>query len=154
MSKPRDLDTLELERAIESALRPGVFVGYRHMADFVGNLEEVRQSIGLLVEDGEPAQAADLLETLIAACYERSEEIDDSGGDFGMFVAGLFRDWIGARRAAGAEPDETADTLLSWMESDDYGYCEGLESQAVNLLDRPGLAAFERVVQRQFGGNE
>jgi hypothetical protein len=154
MSKPRDRDTLELERTTSRALQPGVFVGYRHMAAFVGDLEEVRQSIASLVDDGEPTRAVELLETMIGACYEKSEEIDDSGGDFGMFVAGLFCDWIRARQATGAEPDDTAETLLSWMESDDYGYCNRLEGEAVKVLDRRGLAAFQRAVQNRFEGRE
>ncbi len=46
---------------------------------------------------------------------EKAEEIDDSSGGLGQFVDDLFRGWIIARQAAGADPDETATRLLGWM---------------------------------------
>jgi len=37
------------------------------------------------------------------------------------------------------------------MENDDYGYCHGLEKEAVKALDRAGLAAFEQAVREGAG---
>ena len=59
-----------------------------------------------------PARAVALYETFLAGSYEKAEELDDSSGNFGMFVDGLFRGWVKARQAAGADPDETARRLL------------------------------------------
>jgi len=42
-----------------------------------------------------------------SACYEKVEELDDSGGNFGMFVVTLYCGWIKARQAARADADET-----------------------------------------------
>jgi hypothetical protein len=44
--------------------------------------------------------------------------------------------------------------LLAWMENDDYGCCSGLEKEAVRILDRAGLQAFERVVREKAGPTE
>jgi hypothetical protein len=78
------------------------------------------------------------LELFIAGCYEKAEEIDDSRGVFGQFVGELFCDWMRVRQAAGADPDETARMLLSWMANDDYGFCYEIERRAVDAFDAPG----------------
>ncbi|MBN2490114.1 MAG: hypothetical protein JXQ29_04615 [Planctomycetes bacterium] len=141
----------ELEHAIEDALSPGAFVGYRESWGFVEQVEAVRTRIAPLIKKGDAARAVALLEMFIAGCYEKSAEIDDSSGSFGQFVERLFCDWIRARQAAGAEPEETAGMLISWMENDDYAYCHGLEKEAVKVLDRKGLGAFERAVRDRSG---
>src|SRR2546427_87313 len=56
----------------------------------------------------DPGRAVSLYETFLAGCYEKAEELDDSSGNFGMFVVRLYRDWIKARQAASADGDETA----------------------------------------------
>ena len=78
-----------IESAIEDALQPGNFIGYSSAWSFVSNLEEVKEQIDA-VADKKPLQAVDLLETFIAGCYEKAEEIDDSSGSFGSFVEELF----------------------------------------------------------------
>jgi hypothetical protein len=138
-----------LEHTIEAALRPGCFVAYGESWSFVTGLEEVAARIGALAGT-EPARAAALYETFLAGCHEKAEEVDDSGGVFGQFVEALFLGWVKARRAAGADPDETSARLLAWMEEDPYGFCHGLEKELVRMLDRRGLAAFGRQVRERF----
>jgi len=137
----------ELLHGIEVALAIGTYVDYHHGWDFVEGVEAVRGTIVPLIEEGEAARAVDLLETFIAGCYEKSEEIDGSSGGGGQFVEDLFCDWIRARQAAHTDPDETASMLVSWMQSDVYGYCHRLEKHAVKALDGKGLDAFERGVE-------
>lgn len=142
----------ELEQDVQQVLAPGVFVGYRDSWVFVEDVETVRGKIAPLIRTGEAERAVVLLETFIAGCYEKSEEIDDSSGSFGQLVEQLFYDWVRARQAAHAEPDETAETLLSWMEDDDYGYCHRLEEGATKVFNKAGLAAFERAVRSRMAG--
>jgi hypothetical protein len=135
-----------LERQIEDTLQPGQFISYGASHDFASDLEATASRIAAIVAvDG--ARAARLYEILIAGCYEKAEEIDDSGGELGMFVEGLFCGWIRARVAAGADREETAKTLLDWMDEDDYGFCHQLEQEAVKAFDKEGLAALERQVR-------
>ncbi len=135
-----------LERSIEDALQPDRFISYGASHGFVPDLEQVAGEIEKIARaDGE--RAARLYEAFIAGCYEKAEEIDDSGGNLGMFVGGLFCGWIKARVAAGADRDETAKTLLDWMDEDNYGFCHGLEREAVKAFDKKGLEAFERQVR-------
>jgi hypothetical protein len=146
--------SLSLEQAIESALAPGRFVSYRDASEFIEDVEALQARMAPLIESGEARRAVAILQTFIAGCYEKFEEIDDSGGGFRQFVQGLFCDWARARRAAKANPSETAAMLLAWMENDDYGCCSGLEKEAVRILDRAGLQAFERVVREKAGPTE
>ena len=145
MTKRRD----PMDRVIESALQPGRFIGWNQGAAFVSGLEDLEREIVALTANS-PARAAALYEAFIAACNLKAEEIDDLDGEFGTFVGNLFRGWIQARQAAGADPGATAETLLAWMKNDDYGFCNELGSDAVKVLDSAGMAAFERAVRVRF----
>lgn len=145
MTKRRD----PMDRAIESALQAGHFIGWNQGTAFVSGLKNLEREIAALSANS-PARAAALYEAFIAACNLKAEEIDDSDGEFGMFAGNLFRGWIQARQAAGADPGATAETLLAWMKNDDYGFCNELGSDAVKVLDSAGMAAFEQAVRARF----
>ncbi len=97
----------------------------------------------------DPLRAARLYEAFIAACYLKADEID-SEWEFGRFIGELASGWIRARQAGHADAGGTARTLLSWIDRDDYGFFNDLGSEAAKVLDRAGLAAFEREVQARF----
>jgi hypothetical protein len=149
MTKRRGPRQDALEAAIEAALRPGHFIGYRADWDFVADLEAVAGRIEALLP-AEAARAAGLYETFLAGCYEKAQEIDGSSGNFGMFIDKLFCGWIRARQAARCDASETAMLLLDRMEKDPYGFAYQLERDAVKVMNREGLAAFERAVRRRF----
>ncbi len=138
-----------LEQAIEAALSPGSFISYEAAWSFVDDVQDVANDIEKIIKK-EPERAAHLFETFIAACHEKTDEIDDSSGDFGMLLDDLFRGWIKARQAANHDPDETARSLLSWMEDDPYGFCHDLDRKAVKVFDKKGLEAFVRQIRAKF----
>jgi len=82
------------------------------------------------------------------------EELDDSSGRFGQFVDDLYCGWIEARQADGADPEETASRLLTWMDQDDYGFCYQLEMDAVKVFNKANLAAFVKLVRARFDAAE
>ena len=137
-----------IESAIESALQPGHFISWDQERAFVAGLEAVGSDIAALA-DNDPVLAARLYEAFIAACYLKPDEID-SEWEFGRFIVELACGWIQARQAGGADHRETAKTLLSWIDRDNYGFFHDLGSDAVKVLDRAGLAAFEKEVQDRF----
>jgi tetratricopeptide (TPR) repeat protein len=149
--KRRATKTDPLEQEIEAALQPGSFIKYGAGSSFVEGLERVEEKIAQLVRSA-PARAVALFETFLAGCYEKAEELDDSSGNLGTFVDGLFRGWVKARQAAGGDPGETAHRLVSWMDDDPYGFCFELERDLVKVLDKRGLAAFERCIRERFDG--
>lgn len=138
-----------IEREIELALDPGGFIPARACFSFVSGLEKITASIAKL-KQSDPARAITLYETFLAGCYEKAEELDDSSGSFGQFVADLYCGWIEARQAAGADPDDTATRLLAWMDDDPYGFCYQLEKDAAQAFDKAGLAAFEKQIRARF----
>ncbi len=141
---PRERKPIDpLEQAIETALAPGIFISYKAAWSFVDELKEIANEVDTVMES-ESERSAHLHETFIAACHEKADEIDDSSGDFGMLVDDLFRGWIKARQAAGADADETAKSLSAWMEDDPSGFCYHLDREAVKVLDKDGLEAFTR----------
>src|SRR2546428_3940756 len=95
-----------LEQEIEDVLQPGYSIDYGASRWFVEGLDRVEEKIAKLVGSA-PARAVALYETFLAGAYEKADELDDSSGNFATFVDGLFRSWVKARQAAGADPDET-----------------------------------------------
>lgn len=124
MARRRD----PMEIAIESALQAGRFIAWNQDSAFVTGLEEVERGIAALV-NSDPVRAVRLHEAFIAACCLKANEID-SEGEFGHFIAELASGWIRARRAGCADPSETARTLLSWIDRDNYGFLNDLGSDA------------------------
>jgi hypothetical protein len=136
-----------LERSIVTALRPGEFVNYNAGWRFVDGLRDVGTRITDLIGGRESARATRLLELLLAGCYEKSEEVDDSSGGLGDFTGHMHCEWLRARQAEGADPEQTARRLLGWIVDDPYGYCHRIEKDAVKALDKRGVEAFERAVR-------
>lgn len=138
-----------VERQIELAFQPGVYIHDRMCFSFVSGLEEIAAEIAKLVS-AEPARASALYETFLAGCHEKADELDDSSGSFGQFVCGLICGWIQARQAAGADADKTARMLLAWMDDDPHAFCYRIETDVARAFDQTGLAAFEKQVRSRF----
>ena len=100
--KPRGKRRDPLEVTMENLLQPGHFIAWNEGFSFVSELRRVEEEIGKLT-GSHPARAVRLYETLVAGCYEKAEEIDDSDGEFGTFAGSLFCGWITARQAADAD---------------------------------------------------
>ena len=141
--------TGQLERRIEKALAPGTFIAYDAGFSFVRGLGAVEAELAKLVST-DPREAAQVYETFLAGCYGKAEEIDDSSGGFGLFVGQLYCGWIRARQEARADPGETAERIVGWMEDDPYGFCYQLEKEAAKAFDRAGLAAFVSAIRERF----
>jgi hypothetical protein len=117
MKKKKRIDPL-IDR-IERVLDLGGFISYNQSWDFVRSLEDVKGEIDALTETREADRAVSLYELFLSGCYEKADEIDDSGGDLGMFFQELFLAWITARQTAGRPAEETVGEILNWMENDD-----------------------------------
>lgn len=146
-AKRKQIDPME--KAIEAVLSPGRFISYNAAWSFVEDVEGVADDIGKIIRE-EPERAARLYELFIAACHEKADEIDDSSGNFGMLVEELFQGWIKACQGANFDADETAISLLSWMEDDPYGFCHDLDREVGKVLDKKGQEAFIRQIRAKL----
>ena len=124
---------------IERVLDLGEFIPYNRSWDFVRSLEDVKHKIDALVKDGQAERAVSLYELFLCGCYEKADEIDDSGGNLGMFFENLFCAWINARQKAKYDPEETVQNILRWMDNDDYGFCYNIESNVVKALNKKSV---------------
>ena len=146
--KPTRAKPDPIERSMEIALRPEGYVKYDDTWPFVQGLQQVKDVIEDLVHS-QPDRAIQLVETFIAGCYEKAEEIDDSGGSFRQFVGDLFCTWIKSRQAAGAEATETAKQLLDCFAKDSHGYCYRME-EAVDAFGKKGLRVLAEVAREEW----
>jgi len=148
MKKRKKSDPVVSE--IKRALDLGQFISYNRSWDFVRELEDSKKRIDALVKNGEAERAVGLYEMFLSGCYEKAEEIDDSGGNLGMFFGQLFCAWIKARQKAGCKADETVQYVLKWMDNDDYGFCYDIEQDIVQVLNKAGFRLFRKHFQDQL----
>jgi tetratricopeptide (TPR) repeat protein len=135
---------------LERALDLGEFISYNRSWDFVRDLEDVKQKIDALVKDRQAERAVGLYEIFLSSCYEKADEIDDSGGNLGMFFEDLFCAWINARQKAKYNPEETVQNILRWMDNDDYGFCFEIERTVVKVLNKKSVRLFEAAIKSRF----
>lgn len=148
MKKRKKSDPLVSE--IERALDLGQFISYNQSWDFVRKLEDTKDRLDALVKNREAERALGLYEMFLSGCYDKAEEIDDSGGNLGMFFGQLFCAWIKARQKAGCKADETVQYVLKWMDNDDYGFCYDIEQDIAQVLNKAGFQLFRKHFQDQF----
>ncbi len=138
-----------IERDIEAALKPRVFIRDGECFAFVNGLETVASRIEQLVQ-GDPGRACGVYETFLAGCSAKANELDDSSGGFGQFAGDIICGWIKARCAADIDRDETVVMLLAWMDDDPFAFFHGFEKQVVEAFDTNGLAVFEQLIRSRF----
>lgn len=135
---------------IEQSLDCGQFVSYGTVDGFIDDLEKTKVRIDDLVKQGEAKRSVGLYEIFMAGCYEKMDEIDDSGGAMGVFFEDLFCSWIRARQKTGLAPEETVNQMLKMMDNDDYGLCYEIEKDAVEVLHQEEIAVFQERIYARF----
>jgi uncharacterized Zn finger protein len=135
---------------LERALDLGEFISYGRSWDFVRDLEDVKNKIDALVKDGQAERAVSLYKLFLSGCYEKADEIDDSGGKLGMLFEDLFCAWINARQKAKYDPAETVQNILRWMDNDSYGFCYEIERNVVKVLNKKSVQLFEAAIKSRF----
>ena len=60
-------------------------------------MEIVKEKIDSFAMKKAAKRGVPLYEILLSGCYEKAGEIDDSGGDLGVFFEELFCSWVKAR---------------------------------------------------------
>ena len=97
------------EAKVESALRPGEYIGYRDDEAFVAGLVKIETGIARMKQSW---KAVELYETFLAGCYAKADDVKDDLGGFSSFVTSLYLGWIRARQKDGRDPQETVERLL------------------------------------------
>ena len=149
MAKPgrRKQDPLEWE--IEAALCPGELIDSEGKDAFVEGLEAVGRKVAA-ARKAEPARAAALYAAFMAGCQAKADELRDYNPGLEALVLGLCVAWIKASRAAGGPSEETAATLLAWMEGDRYRQLMELRDPIPRALAKAQAGALERALLQRY----
>lgn len=134
---------------IERTLNLGQYISYKYAWDFIHDLENLKQNIDDLLKE-DPERAVRLYEILLHGCTEKIEEMDDSGGDMGMFFEDLFCSWVIARQESKCTPEETLKLIDKWKENDNYGLCYDLEKSLVKVFNKKTLEVFEKLTMSEI----
>ncbi len=148
MANKQQIDSMAFE--IQDALDLGSYISYQQVWDYVYNLENVKEKIDEMTTKATAKQCVPLYEMFLSGCYEKAEEIDDSGGDLGMFFEELLCSWIEARQKAGHPDEETVYNVLQWMKNDSYGFCCNIEKKLVETFSKQGFTTFEAAILTRF----
>lgn len=127
-----------LALVVEGALLPGQFIRYDRAFEFVRGLEKVKSQIDVLLGHREAERAVGLYEVFLAGCYEKAGEIDDSGGNLGMFFENLFRAWVKAWHTSRTPCERNSVAHLNWKRNDRWGLCYDIEKEVTGVLVRKG----------------
>ena len=114
------------------------------------NLDEVKDRLDAMVKAGRARQAVELYEAFLAGCYDKADEIDDSGGNLGDFFQQLFVSWVRARQRAGCSAEDTVRLIMRWIDRDNYGFCHDIEGTVAKVLDRRGLTLFKTHLEQEL----
>jgi hypothetical protein len=134
------------EHELEALLEPGRFIPYGAMFRFTEPLDQLTHELGELISS-DPASAFRRTRLMIAACLLRTEEMDDSGGNFGMLMDNLFATWARAGVASGADPDLLARQILAFGDQDQTGYVSGFDRSLRGTLDEATLRALLQLLE-------
>lgn len=149
MAKAKKPDPLMT--AIEHALFSGHFIAYGQMFHFAEGLDLAKNQVDALVKQGQAQRAVSLYEVFLAGCYDKAEEVDDSGANLSMFFEDLFISWIHARQKAGCAPDETVQSVLNWMHNDAYGFCYRIHGPVAKAFNPTGYRLFRSHFENLLG---
>ncbi len=141
-------DPLECE--IESALAAGRFIAWNENDAFVSGVSDVRDEIVALATNGSPRRALPLLESFVAGCHAKMDEVDDSSGFCANFAGELPIHWARARGTVGCDGADTVETLVNWSTADEYGIYGDVLTACVPALGEDGLDALEHVGRAQL----
>ena len=135
-----------IEKEIEATLDLGHFVSHQESSSFVSGLEDLKIKLDNLIK-ADPKKVMSLIDIFIAGCYEKADDTDDSSGNLGTFVDGLFRSWIEAAQVADVDPGNIAKRIFLWQEDDDYGFAYEIWKQVIPVLNVRSRAAYCKALE-------
>jgi tetratricopeptide (TPR) repeat protein len=131
------------EKKIELSLAFGYFISWREAYSFCQELEGVLNELSDYAKEN-PKSALPLFKIFIAGCLEKANELDDSGGNLGMFLDDLFLKWTWCCEASEMPKEEYLQNLKHWLTVDEMGYCYDLENTIIPALGERFQKALEK----------
>lgn len=128
----------------------GRYIAWNEGFGFTGKLEDVHRDLVAFAK-AHAKEALGYFDVFLAGCLVKGNEVDDSGGEFGMFLDGLFQSWTRCCSAAGMKPADFIRKLAHWMKADDIGFCHDLEETVIPALSKEYRSELRISLEQRLG---
>jgi uncharacterized Zn finger protein len=136
--------------AIDRAVDSGGFVAYAEAYDYSRTLDETIGMLRVLLDQGHPAEAVELVEHCAAAIERAVEMVDDSDGHMGSAFDDLQRLHLEACERADFEPVGLAERLFALMMATDYDLFYDAAEDYAHLLGETGGRRYAELVRAEW----
>jgi len=137
-------------RAIDSATHIDGFIGWGETATFVGNIDQVVESLGELLTPGTAATLIELAEYAIERVEHAMERVDDSNGEVGGIVCRLGELHLQACTMARPDPAALAERLFRFETTLPFGLCSFDATTYRDALGKDGLRRYRELAEAEW----
>lgn len=135
---------------IEYTLDLGRYIGWHDNSDFTDQLEALLKKIVRFAE-ANPIHGIEVFRIYIAACLEKSEEVDGSDGSLGTFFDNLMCEWAKACSVAKIAGSDFITELEHFKKVDSVGYLMDIEKQVIPGLGSDLSLSMEKYLKEKIG---
>jgi uncharacterized Zn finger protein len=151
MAAGRDgVDMGAFRDAIDRAVDPGGFVTYAEAYDYSRTLDETIGMLRVLLDQGHPTEAVELVEHCAAAIERAVGMVDDSDGHLGSAFDDLQRLHLEACERVDFERIGLAERLFALMMATDYDLFYNAAEDYAHLLGETGRRRYAELVRAEW----
>lgn len=137
-------------RAIDDAVRTRGFIDWREVGTYAGNIEQVTESLGELLQPDSAAMLVGLAEYAIEQIENAMERVDDSNGEIGGIVCRLGELHLNACTMAKPDPVALAERLLRFETTLPFGLCSFDAATYQTPLGKIGLQRYRELAEAEW----
>lgn len=137
-------------RAIDDAVRVRGFIEWREVRTYVGNIDQVVDSLAELLQPDSAAMLVGLAEHAIEKIEHAMEQVDDSNGEIGGIVCRLGEMHLKACTLAQADPVALAERLFHFASTLPFGLCSFDAATYRTPLGKKGLQRYRELAEAEW----
>ncbi len=138
------------KETLDNAIEVDDYDHYQGAYDYAGGIEEVIDSLEVLLRSGRAESVIGLAEYGLDAVEESLEHVDDSDGYMGGLLQRLQELHLEACRVARPDPVDLAERLFEAEMDSDYGIFHRAALVYADILGETGLAAYRRLAEADW----
>lgn len=136
--------------AIEAAVEPDDFVGYRDVYEHTRGIDAVIDSVEQLLKDGHAAAVVKLAEFALGQVQASLRMIDDSDGHMGGILDRLQGLHLAACKKAKPDPVALAEQIFARELRSDFDIFSGAAQAYAGVLGKRGLARYRELAEAEW----
>ncbi len=145
----RKKNSLSWEKRIENVLMLGTFIAWNETSVFCSELDRTLEELSAYA-DKNPKNGLNIFELFMGGCLTKCEEIDDSGGDLGMFMDDIILKWTRCCETTGMSGENFVRKLSHWKKVDHYGFYSDIEMTVIPVLGKNFRLALEETLIKRL----